>query len=232
MLLYAFEVVIASFSLGFKGCWRSPWYLFDVSQLIVGVIAISWSGSGVSFLKSLHLLRAVRIFKVFRLAKGARLLLSSIHTSIPQVLAICKLILLLLVVYSLLGMTIFASSSCSVWTCTVLIVLSSTQVASECVFLTDRLNFKTFGSSIFLLFVLSTGDNFHSAMIDLQRASPSCDTSTTCSENCCSNRWVVFFFFSTFLIVIQYVLLNIVVVCLVVLWCIFILIFRPSSRAI
>ena len=79
--------------------------------------------------------------------------------------------------------------------------------------LNERFNFNTFGASTFMLFILASGDSFQGTMLDLQRTSPVCDDSHTCTTNCCTNRWIVVLYFSTFLVIVQLVLLNIVVVC-------------------
>ena len=89
------------------------------------------------WLPMLKLLRAVRILRVARVATGIRTLIFAFMLSLPALINVLELLVLIMFIYSIFGMNLFAFLRKSAG-------------------INDVLNFETFSSSFFLLSEIST----------------------------------------------------------------------------
>lgn len=122
----------------------------DVS-LSYSMNADAFSGKG-----AISAFRAFRLLRVFKLAKSWKQLNSLIQTiakSLQDISSFSVLLFLLMFIYILLGMQIFA--------------ISNDQSSTE---KTPRMNFKNFLNGFILVFTILTGENWDSTMFQFARS--------------------------------------------------------------
>lgn len=143
------------------------------------------------WLPMLKLLRAIRILRVARVATGIRTLIFSFMLSLPALTNVVELLLLIMFIYSIFGMNLFAFLKHSAG-------------------INDILNFENFLSSFLLLFEISTSagwDQFLEPM--LYEDEPWCDKgkyiNNTTYDNCGSpiigRIYIISYLVVTFIIV-------------------------------
>ena len=111
--IFALEAVLKLLAYGPFGYFRDNWNCFDIS-IVVG----SWIGLITSFLGAatqlggsvgvIRLLRAVRILRLIKQAKGLNQLVDTMIGSIPAFLNIGLLFFLVIFIYSIVGVDLFA----------------------------------------------------------------------------------------------------------------------------
>lgn len=111
-----------------------------------------------SLLRVMRIFRIARLLRVLEFAKGIRQLLVALMISLPALFNVGTLLFLVLFIYAIIGMSAFG------------------RVKKEGS-LDDIVNFETFGSSMMLLFRLSTGSGWNDVMQSLSIQPPDCDPS-------------------------------------------------------
>lgn len=111
-----------------------------------------------SLLRVMRIFRIARLLRVLEFAKGIRQLLVALMISLPALFNVGTLLFLVLFIYAIIGMSAFG------------------RVKKEGS-LDDIVNFETFGSSMMLLFRLSTGSGWNDIMESLSIQPPDCDPS-------------------------------------------------------
>ena len=109
-----------------------------------------------SLLRVMRIFRIARLLRVLEFAKGIRQLLVALMISLPALFNIGTLLFLVIFIYAIIGMSAFG------------------RVKNEGT-LDDIVNFETFGSSLMLLFRLSTGSGWNDVMNSLSIQPPDCD---------------------------------------------------------
>ncbi|XP_068683417.1 sodium channel protein 1 brain-like [Montipora foliosa] len=145
--------------------FKKAWNVFDFTIVVSSVIGVVLDEVNIkeavvnpSLLRVMRIFRIARLLRVLEFAKGIRQLLVALMISLPALFNVGTLLLLVLFIYAIIGMSAFG------------------RVKKEGS-LDDIVNFETFGSSIMLLFRLSTGSGWNDVMISLSIQPPNCDPS-------------------------------------------------------
>jgi len=142
------EVGVKVIGLGLKKYLKDKMNLFDAALAMIGLVEIIFV-SGDSGLGGLVVLRAFRILRVFKLARGwgsFRLLLRKVIISLPSIGYLGLLCMLWMFIYSLLGMEVFKGT------------LKDDEGNIP------RANFETFYWSMITVFQILTGENWNEVM--------------------------------------------------------------------
>jgi hypothetical protein len=152
--VFTVEAIIKIIGLGFKLYFKDKWNLFDF-VIVVG----SYIGLIIEFSTSISvglqttILRAFRISRMLRLvkrAKSLKIIFETFIITIPALANVGGLLLLLLYLYSIIGVSLFAP-----------VKLQSS--------LNSHANFKSFYLSFTTLFRTSTGEGWNDIMHDIMR---------------------------------------------------------------
>ena len=150
--LFALEDAIKIIGLGVKSYFRENWNKFDFIILLATLIGIILDyTTAVSVGGKATLIRSFRVVRIFRLIKRAKVLKIIIDTlivSLPSLMNIGGLLILILYIYSVLGMQLFS-----------FIKLKH--------HLNHRANFQTFGRSFLTLIRIATGEEWDTLLDDM-----------------------------------------------------------------
>lgn len=138
--------------------FRDSWNLFDFTVVAgtIIILSLNWAGVGDSIAILGTILRTLRIGRVFRLIKKQQKLqhiFKTLMNSLPAMGSIAMLLMLLIFMFSIIGMSQFA--------------LINLEDAEE---MTDKVNFQTFGAAFLTLIRCSTGEAWNSIMFDSSRS--------------------------------------------------------------
>ena len=142
-----------------------------------------------SLLRVLRIFRIVRLLRLVQFAKGIRQLLWALMISLPALFNVGTLLFLVIFIYAIIGMSMFG------------------HVKQEGT-LNDIVNFETFGSSLLLLFRLSTGAGWNDILDALLIKPPDCDPSylNLPNGNCGSFGAVIYMV--SYVIIVFLVIIN------------------------
>lgn len=159
-IIYAFavvfvvEAILKIISFGPKAYFRDSGNLFDFVTVVVSIITTIISlkmrfdfGASITFIRAL---RMTRIFDFVGKAKQVKVIFKTIVVTIPAISNIGALLLLLLYMFSVLGVFLFAE-----------VMLQET--------LDDHANFQSFGIAFLTLLRCSTGEAWNWVMLDTMR---------------------------------------------------------------
>ena len=140
--IFALESIIKLLGLG-RAYFTDNWNIFDFT-VVIGSIASIFLTLNTSFSLggATTIIRAFRITRIFRLvkrAKNLRLVFNTFIFTLPALANVGGLLLLLLYLYSIIGVYLFAE-------------------VKRSGLLADNLNFESFSRAFITLFVISTGD--------------------------------------------------------------------------
>jgi hypothetical protein len=130
------------------------WNKFDFFIAIVGDLSILSDIIGIGktdvskILRIIKALRIMRILRLVRVSRKLRILVDSLIVILPNVANIGSLIMLLLFIFSVIGMSMFSH------------VIHQTQ-------LNENMNFSNFSMSIMILIRCATGENWNIIMTEL-----------------------------------------------------------------
>ncbi|KAL9953553.1 hypothetical protein ACROYT_G040985 [Oculina patagonica] len=143
--------------------FKKAWNVFDFIIVISSLIGVVLDEINVkdtvvnpSLLRVMRIFRIARLLRVLEFAKGIRQLLVALMISLPALFNIGTLLFLVIFIYAIIGMSAFG------------------QVKKQGS-LDGIVNFETFGSSMMLLFRLSTGSGWNDVMSSLSLQPPDCD---------------------------------------------------------
>ena len=144
-IVFNFEAFVKIIAFG-KSYFNNSWNKFDLSIVIGTDIGLLMNvvNMGINVSTIATVVRAFRIMRIFRLVKSSqnmRIILDTISHILPQIMNIMSLVFLLLFIYSILGMNLFAG------------VMFQDNY-------NERGNFRTFEDSILLLYRWMTGENW------------------------------------------------------------------------
>ena len=147
-LIFTLEAIIRLLAIG-KAYFKDSWNTFDFVVVVLSLLSLI-----ITFLSSIKLggattiIRAFRIMRVFRLvkkAKSLRVVFNSFIYTLPALANVGGLLLLLLYLYSIIGVILFGS-------------------IKRNGILADNLNFETFPKAFVTLFTVATGDSWDQVM--------------------------------------------------------------------
>ncbi|XP_050525622.1 sodium channel protein para-like isoform X1 [Daktulosphaira vitifoliae] len=150
IVIFSGECLLKIFALRYY-YFKEPWNLFDFVVVILSLAGLILSDFISKYFVSPTLLRVVRVAKVGRVlrlvkgAKGIRTLLFALAMSLPALFNICLLLFLVMFIFAIFGMSFFMN------------------VASNGG-LDEDYNFRTFGQSMILLFMLSTSSGWDAVL--------------------------------------------------------------------
>lgn len=149
-----------------------------------------------SFIVTPSLFRVARVFRIGRLlrfykgARGIRRLLFALVISLPALFNIGALLFLVMFIYAIIGMSSFG-------------YVKKTGALDELV------NFETFGSSMLLLFRLSTSAGWNDVLEPLLIKPPDCDENYLGQPNGnCGIPWLAILYFFTFILSTFLIIIN------------------------
>lgn len=150
--IFAIEIVIKFIAydwMFFKDGWNN-FDLVNVIGSVIGLILTLFNIDGAASMLVLRAFRICRMFKLFRHLKSLMLLSNALMVSIPALQNIMYLLGLIMYIYSVLGMFLFAE-------------------VMEVDPINDMINFKTIGTSLLTMFRVATGENWQDIMYSLSR---------------------------------------------------------------
>jgi len=164
-------IKVCAFGVSF---FNDGWNVFDCMILVgidVTLIFGQVSGNYMSSLTSVgrvgRILRLVRIFRLTSALRGVNKLLDSLTSSLPAFLNVALLILLVMLIYAIAGIQLFA------------------KVASYQNTITANMNFRNLGFAIILLFRMATQDNWNYYAHSMSGKSPGCVVDPPYNPNWC-----------------------------------------------
>ncbi|XP_026806613.1 sodium channel protein para-like isoform X1 [Rhopalosiphum maidis] len=148
--IFSTECLLKIFALRYY-YFKEPWNLFDFVVVILSLAGLVLSDLISKYFVSPTLLRVVRVAKVGRVlrlvkgAKGIRTLLFALAMSLPALFNICLLLFLVMFIFAIFGMSFFMNVDSHGG-------------------LDEDYNFRTFGQSMILLFMLSTSSGWDAVL--------------------------------------------------------------------
>ena len=190
--IYLLEVIIKVLAYS-KNYFSDPWNRFDFLITMGSCISIALylSGGGIN-LTALSVARIFRIGRIFRLArkfKGVATMFHTLMVSLPQILNISLMLLILNFIYTVIGMNYFSHIKFQFH-------------------LNRDANFRSFSSSLSIVYRMVTLDDWNKVMRDCAIQPPFCTINDNFDN--CGSRWAFAYFFS-FFIIGSYVFLNLVI---------------------
>ena len=112
--VFTLEAIIKIIGLGFKGYFSKGWNVFDFIIVVISYVTliIGLTVSGAVGPKQATVARAFRIGRIFRLIKKAkflRVIFNTIIFTIPSLANVGALMMLLLFIFAILGVYLFAT---------------------------------------------------------------------------------------------------------------------------
>ena len=152
--IYNLEAGLKIFACG-HNYFLNNWNKFDFFIVIVGNLSVladiftREGGSDITkILRIIKALRIMRIFRLVRVSRKLRILVDSLIVIFPSIANIGSLIMLLLFIFSIIGMSMFSH------------VIPQT-------FINENMNFSNFSMSIVILIRCATGENWNLIMREL-----------------------------------------------------------------
>jgi len=201
--IFTLEAIIKIAAYG-KYYFRDGWNLFDFSIVIGTLIGVVLTVSvGLDVGTTTSLIRAFRIGRILRLirsAKSLRMIFNTFILTLPALANIGGLLILLLYIYAVLGINLFAK-----------VKLQDN--------LNSQANFQSFGSAFMILVRASTGEGWNLLMWDCGRPNEvnfSCKSSQTYDQieandgvpEECGNAAAAYLYFVSFTLIITFIFLN------------------------
>ena len=112
-ILFCVEAAIKIYALSFAEYIREAWNIFDFSVASISILEDATEvvatnlGLNPSLLRALRTVRILRVIRTVKSAKGLRLLLMTLLLSLPALYNIGSIFVILLTLYSILGMKLF-----------------------------------------------------------------------------------------------------------------------------
>jgi hypothetical protein len=162
--LFTLEAIIKIIALE-RTYFKEGWNIFDLVIVIGSLISIFISANTKLNLKGatsiIRVFRVGRVLKLIKRAKSLKIVFNTVLVTMPALANIGGLLCLLLYLYSILGVYLFAE-------------IKITGV------LNSSLNFKSFTNAFLTLFVIATGDGWNNIMNSVLISN---DITNTCISN-------------------------------------------------
>lgn len=142
-----------------------------------------------SLLRVMRIFRIARLLRVLEFAKGIRQLLVALMISLPALFNIGTLLFLVIFIYAIIGMSAFGR-------------------VKKQGYLDDIVNFETFGSSMMLLFRLSTGSGWNDIMNALSLQPPDCDPNKGFPKGNCGSPLGAAGYLISYIVIVFMIIVN------------------------
>eukprot|EP00947_MAST-08B_sp_MAST-8B-sp1_P005525 g5525.t1 len=186
--IYNIEAVVKIVGLGPRLYFAEGWNVFDFFIVVsadAGMV-LSWAGVADQVAALATVIRTFRVGRIFRIARqlsGIRRLFNTLILATPALTNIGGVILLLYFIYGVIGVQVFAKVGFEF----------ASKAADEDEGdsqLNDRVNFRSFGNSLLLLFRVSTGEGWNAIMHQLKRKPEKCVADPSFDPDVCGfNAW-------------------------------------------
>ena len=206
-VIFAVEAAIKIHALSFDEYVREGWNIFDFSVVTISLLESATSfiaealGINPSLFRAARTVRVLRIIRTVKSAKGLRMLMKTLLLSLPSLYNIAAIFLILLTLYSILGMSLFGK-------------------VAHGDFLDDNANFCSFPIAFLTMFRCATGESWNGIMHDAMttssevfsdRPQPRCVDATASSPGDCGSPVAAVLFFMSFQLLATFVILNMMV---------------------
>ncbi|KAK3243379.1 hypothetical protein CYMTET_46962, partial [Cymbomonas tetramitiformis] len=197
-VVYLVEMCLKMFGLGFSQYFKVGWNKFDFALVMLS--AADWlMSSSLNAVKSLRMVRIVKMMRLSPSLNGLKMLFQTIVLSLPSLVNVGGLLFLLCYLFAILGVSLFGK----------------VKYNGE---LDEHTNFRTFGSAMMLLLRSATGEAWNSIMYSVM-LQEDCDSSSECAlGECCGNNFAPLYF-DLFVIMCSFVLLNLLIAVVVDSFC-------------
>ena len=213
-VLWLVEALLKMYGFGARCYFSFNWNRFDFFLVLCGISEVVINGATIAtgtysvewvveLTMVLRLIRVARLIRVVKNVGSLRLLLNSLFKSLPSLMSVGSLLLLLLFIYTVLGVQLFYNVRFND-------------------FVNEDANFTRFGVAMITLFRCATGESWNGIMHDLQvrphgkdwlsELTGSAPKPTLCADDGsdCGSFGAVPFFFS-FTVLSFFLLLNAVI---------------------
>eukprot|EP01135_Chromosphaera_perkinsii_P008377 Nk52_evm2s1315 gene=Nk52_evmTU2s1315 len=172
------------------------WNQFDfiICLLSIAGVIIEEMGSTAiinpTLIRIVRVLRIGRILRLLKRAEGVKRLFVTLMLSLPSLVNIGSLLLLIMFIYSVIGMSLFGE-----------VVFNSG--------INEMTNFQTFGMSLLSMFRLSTSAGWNDVLDGLMVGPPDCDPNYLGLDNGnCGNRLAAIIFFVSYVSIAFLIVIN------------------------
>ena len=156
--VFTVEMLVKQFALGFVGYFRDLFNAYDAIIVVSSLAEIILDGNGsVSVLRTLRVFRVARSFKLIKSGSSLRFVLETALESLAAVASFGGLLLLMMYIYTLIGMNVFGGELRSV---------DGDDVSDE----VPRANYDTFAAGFLSVFQVATRENWTSLLFDAMSA--------------------------------------------------------------
>ncbi|OWA50438.1 Voltage-dependent calcium channel type A subunit alpha-1 [Hypsibius exemplaris] len=192
--LFFGESILKIIAFGFKNYFSDAWNVFDFITVIGSIIdtLVSEFGSQFPSLSFLRLFRAARLVKLLRQGYTIRILLWTFVQSFKALPYVCLLIGMLFFIYAIIGMQIFGNIELNPFT-----------------EINRHSNFRTFFSSLLVLFRCATGEAWQRIMLACVGGMMCDKKSDQQGHNCGMD--IAYFYFCSFVFLCCFLMLNLFV---------------------
>ena len=150
-IVFTLEMAVKLFAYGILGYFRDLFNAYDALIVISSLVEIAMQGGGsVSVLRTLRVFRIARSFKLIKSGSSLRFVLETALESLAAVASFAGLLVLMMYIYTLVGMNVFGG------------VLRSVEEPDEA----PRANFDTFVLGFASVFQVATRENWTSLLFD------------------------------------------------------------------
>ncbi|KAJ9451576.1 Sodium channel protein 60E [Diplonema papillatum] len=192
LAIYTVEMVILIAAHGMN-YFRDPWNRFDFiivwGSLLSVLVQLTSGGMNLAVISVARIFRVGRVFRLAKRFKGVSTMFQTLLVSLPQILNISLVLLILVFIYTVVGMNFFSHVRFQYH-------------------LNRSANFRTFSSALSIVFRMVTLDDWNRIMRDCTITEPECTYSDNFDD--CGSRWAFLYFFS-FYIIGSYIFLNLVI---------------------
>ncbi|XP_040216183.1 voltage-dependent R-type calcium channel subunit alpha-1E isoform X5 [Rana temporaria] len=201
-MLFSLECILKIIAFGFLNYFRDTWNIFDFITVIGSITEIiltdsklvNTSSFNMSFLK---LFRAARLIKLLRQGYTIRILLWTFVQSFKALPYVCLLIAMLFFIYAIIGMQVFGNIR-----------------LDEESHINRHNNFRSFSSSLMLLFRSATGEAWQEIMLSCL-GDKGCEPDTSApgghNENERCGTDLAYVYFVSFIFFCSFLMLNLFV---------------------
>ncbi|XP_073449452.1 voltage-dependent R-type calcium channel subunit alpha-1E isoform X6 [Aquarana catesbeiana] len=201
-MLFSLECILKIIAFGFLNYFRDTWNIFDFITVIGSITEIiltdsklvNTSSFNMSFLK---LFRAARLIKLLRQGYTIRILLWTFVQSFKALPYVCLLIAMLFFIYAIIGMQVFGNIR-----------------LEEESHINRHNNFRSFSSSLMLLFRSATGEAWQEIMLSCL-GDKGCEPDTSApgghNENERCGTDLAYVYFVSFIFFCSFLMLNLFV---------------------
>ena len=189
--IFFVEMLIKNFGMGPRLYIKDPFNVFDAIIVMVSIIDVIFSyaisgnqnDTGKGPISAFRAFRLLRVFKLSKSWKKLHYLLSTIARALREISSFSVLLFLLIFIYVLLGMELFADRSDN---------LLKNSISINDYVATPRANFNNFFNGFILIFTVLTGESWDINMINFAR----------------NYGYSAIFFFTSFVIIGVMIFLN------------------------